>query len=118
MYSPVDIVDSSYVDNTLSIDELMEIAKEKLIASSASNYGILPALSSEIGCRITVRDVDYSLTRMTDEDTREPFVYALGASLSGNVEFYNMITGQIIDVEENRVLLVLDAINGDIVGRG
>lgn len=118
MYSPVDIVDSSYVENTLSIDELMEIAKEKLIASSASNYGILPALSNEIGCRITVRDVDYSLTRMTDEDTREPFVYALGASLSGNVEFYNMITGQIIDVEENRVLLVLDAINGDIVGRG
>lgn len=118
MYSPVDIVDSSYVDNTLSIDELMEIAKEKLIASHASDYGILPALSNEIGCRITVRDVDYSLTRMTDEDTREPFVYALGASLSGNVEFYNMITGQIIDVEENRVLLVLDAINGDIVGRG
>ena len=118
MYSPVDIVDSSYVDNTLSIDELMEIAKEKLIASSASNYGILPALSGEIGCRITVRDVDYSLTRMTDEDTREPFVYSLGASLSGDVEFYNMVSGEIIEVEENRVLLVLDGMNGDIIGRG
>lgn len=118
MYSPVDIVDSSYVDNTLSIDELMEIAKEKLIASHASDYGILAALSDEIGCRITVRDVDYSLTRMTDEDTREPFVYSLGASLSGDVEYYNMVSGEIVDVEENRVLLVLDGMNGDIVGRG
>ena len=118
MYSPVDIVDSNYIDNTLSIDELMEIAKEKLIASSASNYGILPAISNEIGCRITVRDVDYSLTRMTDEDTRQPFVYSLGASLSGDVEYYNMVSGQIVDVEENRVLLVLDAMNGDIIGRG
>ena len=37
MYSPVDIVSSNYGDQMLSIDELMEIAKEKLIASSASN---------------------------------------------------------------------------------
>lgn len=118
MYSPVDIVGSSYADQALSIDELMEIAKEKLVASSASNYGIYAALSNEIGCRITVRDVDYSLTRMTDEDTRDPFIYSLGASLSGDVEFYNMVSGQIVRVEENRVLLVLDAKNGDIVGRG
>lgn len=118
MYSPVDIVGSSYADQALSIDELMEIAKEKMVASSASNYGIYAALSNEIGCRITVRDVDYSLTRMTDEDTRDPFIYSLGASLSGDVEFYNMVSGQIVRVEENRVLLVLDAKNGDIVGRG
>ena len=65
-----------------------------------------------------MRDVDYSLTRMTDEDTRDPFIYSLGASLSGDVEFYNMVSGQIVRVEENRVLLVLDAKNGDIVGRG
>ena len=118
MYSPVDIVGSNYADQALSIDELMAIAKEKLVASSASNYGIYAALSNEIGCRITVRDVDYSLTRMTDEDTRDPFIYSLGASLSGDVEFYNMVSGQIVRVEENRVLLVLDAKNGDIVGRG
>ena len=117
MYSPVDIVSSNYGDQMLSIEELMEIAKEKLIASSASNYGIFPEISNVIGCRITVRDVDYSLTRMTDQDTRQTFVYSLGASLSGDVEYYNMVSGQIVDVEENRVLLVLDALNGDIVGR-
>lgn len=121
MYSPVDIVDSSYGDQTLSIDELMVIAKEKLIESSASNYSLFAMMSEnspDFGCRIFITDIDYSLTRMTDEDTRQPFVYSLGASLSGSVEYYNKKTGEVLDFEENRILLVLDALNGDIVGRG
>ena len=121
MYSPVDIVSSNYENETLSIDELLEIAKVHLMSSNASDFSYIPEAykgSCEVGCRITVRDVDYSLTRITDEDTREPFVYSLGASLSGSVEYYNKETGEILDFEENRILLVLDGKDGAFVGRG
>ena len=121
MYSPVDIVASDYETNTLSVAELFEIAKENLVTSSASSFSYIPTAYEgmcEVGCRIRVCDIDYSLTRTTDEDTREPFVYSLGASLSGSVEYYNKETGEILDYEENRILLVLDGMNGDFIGRG
>lgn len=121
MYSPVDIVNYNHETQAISIEELMEIAKQNLISSSASSFSYIPSVYEghcEVGCRITVTDIDYSLTRTTDEDTRKPFVYSLGASLSGSVEYYNKETGEILDLEENRIILVLDGMNGDFIGRG
>lgn len=121
MYSPVDIVSSDFETETLSVEELLEIAKENLVSSSASSYSYIPSVYEgmcEVGCKITVRDIDYSLTRTTDEDTRQPFVYSLGASLSGSVEYYNKETGEVLDYEEDRILLVLDGMDGTFIGRG
>ncbi len=121
MYSPVDIVDSSYDTESMSVEALLDIAKENLISSSASNYSIIPMLyegNVDVGCRITVTGLDYSLTRTTDVDDRKPFVYSLGVSLSGSVEYYDKETGEVIDYEENRILLVIDGADGRFVGRG
>lgn len=121
MYSPVDIVSSDFETDTLSVEELLEIAKENLISSSASSYSYIPSAYEgmcEVGCKITVRDIDYSLTRTTDEDTRKPFVYSLGASLSGSIEYYDEATGEVLDYEEDRILLVLDGMDGTFIGRG
>jgi len=121
MYSPVDIVDSSYETESLSIETLLDIAKEHLITSSASNYSFIPGLYEgfvDVGCRITVTGLDYSLTRTTDVDDRKPFVYSLGVSLSGSVEYYNKENGEVIAYEENRILLVLDGADGSYVSRG
>jgi hypothetical protein len=51
-------------------------------------------------------------------DDRKPFVYSLGVSLSGSVEYYDKDTGEVIDYEENRILLVLDGEDGSFVSRG
>lgn len=121
MYSPVDIVSTDYETETLSVEELLEIAKENLISSSASSYSYIPSAYEgmcEVGCKITVRDIDYSLTRMTDEDTRQPFIYSLGASLSGSIEYYDKATGEVLDYVEDRILLVLDGMNGTFISRG
>jgi hypothetical protein len=42
----------------------------------------------------------------------------LGASLSGSVEYYNKETGEVLDYEEDRILLVLDGMDGTFIGRG
>ena len=121
MYSPVDIVDSGYETESMSIEALLDIAKENLISSSASNYSYIPGVYEgfvDVGCRITVTGLDYSLTRTTDVDDRKPFVYSLGVSLSGSVEYYDKDTGEVIDYEENRILLVLDGADGSFVSRG
>jgi hypothetical protein len=121
MRSPVDIVSTDYETETLSVEELLEIAKENLISSSASSYSYIPSAYEgmcEIGCKITVRDIDYSLTRMTDEDTRHPFIYSLGASLSGSIEYYDKATGEVLDYVEDRILLVLDGMDGTFISRG
>jgi hypothetical protein len=121
MYSPVDIVSSDFETETLSVEELMEIAKVNLVSSSASSYSYIPDVYEglcEVGCKITVRDIDYSLTRMTDEDTRQPFIYSLGASLSGSIEYYDKATGKVLDYVEDRILLVLDGMDGTFISRG
>lgn len=121
MYSPVDVKETSHDAEPITFEDLYEIAKANLIGSTYSDYSYIPEAYGKtinVGCRITIRDIDYSLNRTSEIDNRVSFVYSLGFSLSGDIEYYNKDNGEVIDRGKNRTVLVLDGIDGTFLGRG
>ena len=118
---------------TLTLDELMERAKNQFSLSDRGAYFLPNDLielyendsGEEIGCRITINKLDYGLTRVKVPNTDDSYYYLPGLMLSGYVEYYGKDTGTIYDSSDLMVggmnvpyeLLCLNAVDGSVIAQ-
>ena len=118
MYSPVEIAGSMENTGTLSVEQLLEKAKEYLTASSHTDYSFLPSVYSGedvLRCRISVKDLNYNLTRTTMEGYTHRFCYVPGITVMGTVEYYEEESGE-VRYSNECTLLTLDGRDGSLIG--
>lgn len=119
MYSPIEIVDTLSSGEVLTVDALMDKAKEYLAASTASDYSWIPTIysgSDELLCSIDVEKLDYSLTRINVEGYTDRFYYIPGVTITGTVEYYEKESSKVISTLEDTILLNLDGRTGAVIG--
>ena len=120
MYSPIEIVASPDIGQTLTPEQLLEMAEGYLKASTSTDYSFLPSIySSEedvLCCRISVDSLDYNLTRVNKPGYTDRFYYVPGITVLGTVEYYEEGSGRVLYSEE-QTLLNLDGRDGSIIER-
>lgn len=119
MYSPIDIK-NTVNDNAevLSIEGLVELAKNYLALSDYYEYGFGPMIDStneELSCVVNITRLDYNLTRVKVPNSDESYYYVPGIALSGNVEYYGKESGDIYFKNDNVTLVTLNGVDGSIV---
>ena len=118
MYSPIEIVDDLNSGETMTAQQLLEKAKEYLLASSYTDYSFIPSIYTNeedvLRCRVNVTSLDYNLTRINKPGYYDRFYYIPGITLSGTVEYYEEKSGNVLYSEE-LTLLNLDGRNGSII---
>ncbi|MBQ7801137.1 MAG: hypothetical protein IJ375_02295 [Oscillospiraceae bacterium] len=118
MYSPIEIVDSVEYDGVLSMDQLLEKAKDALTASNYGDYSYIPMVYSgtdELGCRVDVTGLDYNLTRVNKPGFTDRFYYVPGITLTGDVEYYEKGSSKVIETFEKETLLILNGTDGTVI---
>ena len=65
--------------------------------------------SESVGCKVTVTECKYGLSRRVSSPQDESFLYVPGLTLYGNVEIYRKDSGMILSHEENVLLITVDA---------
>lgn len=119
LISPVDqvrIVSSS--PSVMSMDELMEIAKNHFYLNDAYNYGIGGIMDSSneiIRCGVDINHLEYGLTRVKIPNIEDGYYYIPSVILQGNVEYIGDETGGVYIDNQNIPLLVLNAVDGSII---
>lgn len=116
IYSPVDL---NQVINgnaaTLSTEELLARAKEHLSLSDAYAWGADPTSTVKQNANITIRRMEYGLTRVKVPNTDEQYYYVPGVTFWGSNEIVTD-TGELwFNSENDYVLLILNAIDGSVV---
>lgn len=107
--------------STLETLTLMERMKEILSLSDIYAYdfnGIVDVCKDEdidLGCSVSVCEVEYSLMRVKVPDTDERYYYVPGYLFSGNIEFYDKATKDIFCSVEGINLLAINAVDGSII---
>lgn len=118
MYSPVEIVDSVNSGDVLSVETLLEKAKEYLTASSYGDYSYIPMAYSgddRLLCRIDITGLDYNLTRINVPGYDDRFYYVPGITLTGDVEYYEEESGKVIHTMDQRTLIILNGMDGSVI---
>lgn len=117
LYSPVDttqVVNEN--TKTMSMDEIINRAKEHLSLSDAYEYGAsLEYMDDEYSCTVTITHVEYGLTRTKVPNTDESYYYVPVAMLSGNVEYKILDTEEVFFYRDNVQLLMVNAVDGSII---
>lgn len=116
--SPVDVVESSVVNDMLTVEQLLEVAKSYLSELSAEYFSWIP--NAYIGndvlmCRVDISSLDYNLTRTSAIDTHEDFIYAPGITLIGTVTYYEKESGKEIYTIADITLVAVSGVDGTVV---
>ena len=117
MQSPIEIVENLNGGESMSAEQLLEIAKDYLAESTPDDFGFLPSIYSGddvLCCRVYVNDLDYSLTRINKPGYTDRFYYIPGITIRGVVEYYERNSGNILWSQES-TLLNLDGRDGSII---
>lgn len=129
--SPVQIVDviNSNVA-TLSLDSLIEKAKQQLSLRDYGEYGLsvkdIQANEEYFGekmlCKVNVNKVDYGLTRLKVPNTDSSYYYVPGLTLYGSVDYCGkgsgkvyFSSGDLLSARREVPLITLNAIDGSII---
>lgn len=121
MYSPVDVT-NLVTENavTLSIDSLIERAKNHLMLSDIYAYGLgdsLDEYEEEMACTVEIVDLEYGLTRVKAQDTDEHYYYVPAIILRGNVKYIGRMTNSLYYTTEESpdIILILNATDGTVI---
>lgn len=119
MYSPIDIknvVNSNAL--VMSVDELIDIAKNNLMLSDYYDYGFgsfADMTSEEVGCTISITNLAYNLARVKVPDTDTSYYYVPGIMLKGDVVYYGKESGIVYLARKDVILVSLNGIDGSVV---
>lgn len=120
------LVDVTSVINTnvktLSFEELLELAVNRFTLSDYYEYdygGYIGFLGEELACKVNVSEVAYGLTRVKVPNTDESYYYVPAMIFYGDVQFTELSSGMVYDVEtesgRSLPLLILNAIDGSVI---
>lgn len=119
LFSPVDVINIVNKNPAvLSMDELMEIAKNYFQLSDAYSYGIggiMDGSNQKFDCKVDINNMEYGLTRVKVPNTDERYYYVPSISLRGNIEYSIAGTGELCFRNENVPLLLLNALDGSVI---
>lgn len=102
----------------MSMDSLMELARNYLTYSDAYNYGFgegIPMAEEALSCIVHIRKLTYNQTRVKVPDTDESYYYIPGIVLSGAVEYIGKETGNLYFSAEDTTLISLNGVDGSRV---
>lgn len=117
MQSPVEIVENLSIGETMSAQQLLDIAKGYLAECTPEDFSFIPSVYSGddiLCCRVYVNDLDYNLTRINKPGYTDRFYYVPGITVNGVVEYYEQNSGKVLWSEES-TLLNLDGRDGSII---
>lgn len=131
MYSPIDVKEVLN-DNvaTMTMDELVQRAKEHLSLSDMEAYGLegelLDVLERGAGedfyCKIELCEMEYGMFRVKVPNTDESYYYVPGAMFYATIDYCGNESGEIYassgtDFGDGRVipLLALNAVDGSVI---
>lgn len=117
MQSPVEIVEDLSSGETMSAQQLLDIAKGYLAECTPEDFSFIPSIYSGddiLCCRVYVNDLDYNLTRINKPGYTDRFYYVPGITVKGVVEYYEQNSGKVLWSEES-TLLNLDGRDGSII---
>ena len=119
LQSPIDcakLLNSNVI--ALPMSELLEKAKSHFELSTLTSYdteGRLGSNSSNIKCKLNVNEVKYTLSRIRVPETDASYYYIPTLTLLGSAEFQDKETGETYFVNEEMILLSLNAVDGTII---
>lgn len=118
IYSPVDVktVINEHVA-TIEMDELVERAKQQLSLSDIYEYSLVSAEEvNQFSCNVDISRLEYGLSRVKVPNTDESYYYVPSITLWGTSETIYKETGDVwYGDDEERVLLILNAIDGTVI---
>ena len=130
MYSSIDVAEVLNENVAiLSIDELIEKAKNQLSLSDSGAYTISSEIlemyeknyGEEVICQINISEMAYGLTRVKAPDTDDSYYYVPALMLSGSIEYFGKETGTLYDSyeiytgEPTCPLVCLNAVDGSVI---
>lgn len=122
LLSPVDV--KQVVNEnaaTLTLDELIERAKDHLMLSDRYQYGLVEGMDEieeSVKCTVNISCFDYGLTRVKAPNTDESYYYVPAITLRGHIEYVGCESNNLYyssPEDEPVVLLLLNAIDGTII---
>lgn len=131
MLSPIDVKEVLNENvATLSIDELIDIAKRQLSLSDYQAYGLSgetlqmdeQSVGEKFVCKVNLCEMEYGMTRVKVPDTDASYYYVPALVLYGSVDYCGAESGQIYassgeSFASSRVipLLALNAVDGSVI---
>lgn len=122
--SPIDIkkVVNENVE-TISIEKLIETAKEHLALSDYQAYGLssesrnlmMKEAQEDILCRINLCKIEYGMIRVKAPGTDESYYYVPGIILSGSIGYYGKDSGTAYEFSDVSPLIALNAVDGTFI---
>lgn len=134
MYSTIDVKEILN-DNvaTLSMDELIERAKDHLSLSDYYEYGLgeelLESIEKDAGeqliCKINICELEYGMVRVKVPDTDDRYYYVPAMMLSGTRDYCGKETGMVfqsiagdMDLDGISPLIAINAVDGTVIELG
>lgn len=120
MYSPIDIKQVVNTNvNTISMDSLLEKAKQHLILSDSSQYGLQDMygiLKEDMDTSVDISKISYGLLREKVPNTDDSYYYLPGIVLYGTVENVGSESNQLYyHSEEPYPIIALNAVDGTVI---
>ena len=131
MLSPIDVKEVLNENvATLSIDELLDVAKKQLSLSDYQAYGLSgealqmdeQSVGEKFVCKVNLCEMEYGMTRVKVPDTDASYYYVPALVLYGSVDYCGAESGQIYassgeSFASSRVipLLALNAVDGSVI---
>lgn len=131
--SPVDVVEVLN-DNvaTLTMDELVQRAKDHLSLSDREAYGISGELlridelgaGEEFVCKIDLCQIEYGMVRIRIPNTEDGYYYVPALKCSGTVDYVGAESGEVyrssgtnLSANDERIvpILILNAVDGSVI---
>ena len=115
--SPVDVKNVlNEHTKTLSMEELVERAKEQLALSDIYEYdGSIGAEKNDFHCQVQVNRMEYGLTRVKAPNTDESYYYVPALIIFGSWETVDQRNGDVWTVVEETPVLILNAVDGSVI---
>ena len=115
--SPVDVKNVvNEHTKTLSIEQLLERAKEHLSLSDIHEYtATAGAEKNDLDCKVKVNKIEYGLTRVKAPHTDESYYYVPALIIYGSSETVDNRSGEVWELVEEYPLLILNAVDGSVI---
>ena len=96
---------------------LTNIGTTDVIDTMESNQGVVMSEEEkdQLQANVSIDRIDYGLTRVKVPNTDESYYYVPGIVFWGSSEIVHQDTDEVWDATEERVILVLNAIDGSVI---
>lgn len=122
LYSPVDVKQTINESvKTIPINELLQLARKQLSLSDMYQYDYMQLLdgnSENVRCNIEIDKMNFGLTRVKVANSDDSYYYVPAVSFQGSVQFKNVESGTIYDLDTDGngyTLLTLNAVDGTVI---